>query len=239
MKYILSRRPIAPYCTLGLILFLVLDVQAQFDSLGVKTSWNKGSITLRDNVSIQGQVQFNDKLGTIMFRKNPDDEPEMFSEINIAAMTFYDEKTARWRKFGTFDINDVQTGRHYRKVLEILMEFKDFALLSRAERVNFATRNMLKEQNRYPNAKIGYVQFERFLLIDAEGIARDVLVVNEFERDKFVIAKDIKPFLNKEHIKKYLKDDWTNFQAIVKTNKLKLKKKEDFLAAFEKLREVK
>lgn len=189
-----------------------------------------GSLVLTDNVNLKGQIQFNDKLGIVKFKTNQGEAEQSFSEHRILEMQFYDEDAGRWRNFASFNVREDLTGWQGNMLFEILMEFEDFALLARIERVNIALR---ASDNYGGVAKVGYEQYEKFLLVDIEGSIEVVLAVNEFERDKFTLAGKNGPYLNKQALERYLAHDWDKFRRMVKQNELNLRKREDFLRAFE------
>jgi hypothetical protein len=66
-----------------------------------------------------------------------------------------------------------------------------------------------------------------------------VLAVSEFERDKLSMASKLKPVLNKRALEKQLAGDWEKFESLVKSNKLNLKKRADFIRAFENYQAIK
>lgn len=224
---------------ISLLLLSVPDTHAQFDSLGLNTKWTKGTIVLDNDVTLRGLVQFNDKLGMIKYKKAPDDAEESFVETSIAAMQFYDDETNAWRKFAVFDINELQTGRQGGLLFEVLMEFKTFALLSRLQPVNVGIRARQDpiNGNRYYQ-RVGYEQFEHLCLVNDKGTGSVVLSVSDFERNKWSVASKLKPVLKKGEMEKYLGSDWEKFNALVKSNKLKLKKRADFMKAFELYKET-
>ena len=226
------------YCVITLVFWPLTHTYAQFDSLGLKTKWRKGSIVLENNSSRKGIIQFNDKLGMIKFKETPDSEEESFVETSIAAMQFYDDDTKGWRNFALFNVKESETGRVGVMLFEVVMEFKKFALLTRVERVNIATRKREDALGNLRNVRVGYEQFENLCLVDEEGTATLVLAVSEFERNKLSMASKLKPYLNKRALEEYLADDWDAFQAIVKTNELNLKRRDDFIRAFQYYREV-
>jgi hypothetical protein len=226
------------YCIITLLVASGADTCAQFDSLGLNTEWKKGSLVLDNNSTLNGLIQFNDKLGMIKFKKTPGGAEESFVETSIFAMQLYDEDTRSWRNFAVFNINEEETGRQGTLLFEVLIEFNKFALLTRIEPVNLATRNRQDSFGQYQTVKVGYEQFEKFCLVDQEGTATLVLAVSEFERKKFSMAPKLKPILDKLAIEKYLGGDWEKFQELVKRNKLNLKKRDDFIRAFEYLREA-
>lgn len=223
-----------------IFLLLVTESRGQFDSLGLNTKWSRGSIVFDDNSSQHGLIQFNDKLGMIKFRKTADSDEESFVETSVIAMGFYDEDFSGWRNFAVFNIKEEQTGRQHTLLFEVLMEFRKFALVTRVERVNIGTRTRYDPffGTAYP-VKVGYEQFESLCLVNDEGFAAVVLRVSEFERNKLAMASKLKPLLDKRAIEKYLGNDWDQFRALVKSHQLNLRKRDDFIRAFEYLHEEK
>lgn len=212
----------------------------QFDSLGLNTKWVNGAIVFDDNSTRKGLVQFNDKLGMIKFRKTPDSAEDSFVETSVVAMQLFDEDTGTWRHFALFNVDDAQSGKRRALLFEVLMEFRKFALLTRVERVNVGVRTRYDATLRTPyTVKVGYEQFENLCLVDEDGNATVVLSVSEFERNKLSMASKLKPYLDKRALEKYLGDDWDQFLVLVKNNKLNLKRRDDFIRAFEYLRDAK
>jgi hypothetical protein len=215
------------------------ETNAQFDSLGLNTEWRKGSILRDDNSALEGLIQFNDKLGMIKYKKNPDSEERSFTEKSIVAMKLFDDKTSAWQNFAVFNVKEESTGLQAALLFEVLMEFKKFALLTRVERVNVAVR-MRQDAFGYGHyhEKVGHEQFEKLCLVNDDGNATVALSVSEFERKKLSLGSKVKPQLNRQALEKYLADDWEKFNALVKSNKLNLKKRADFIRAFEYYRQV-
>ena len=226
-------------CLIVCLLAPVVETCAQFDSLGLNTKWRTGSIVLEDNSILKGLVQFNDKLGMIKFRKDTDSAEESFVETSVLAMRLYDEDEARPRNFATFNVKDESSGQQLAMLFEILMEFENFALLARVERVNIGVRARQDGFGNYRLVKVGYEQFEHLCLVNEDGIATVVLAVSEFERDKLSFASKLKPYLDKRALEKYLGDGWDRFEGLVKTNKLNLRRRDDFIRAFEYYRQAK
>ncbi len=231
-------------CAIAFLFTPAADTSAQFDNMGLKTKWRSGSIVRNDGTTRKGLIQFNDKLGVILFKQNPEDPEESFAETSISVLEFFDDNADRLRRFATFNLKEEETGRQLARLFEIVMEFRDFALLSRIETANMALRERqvgvvdpTSPTRRTTTVKVGYEQFERFYLVNEAGILAEVLVVSELEKDKLeIFARRTKPDLDKKTIKSYLKDDYDRFNTLVKENNLNLKKKADFILAFEYLR---
>jgi hypothetical protein len=211
--------------TILVLICLATESFAQFDSLGIKTPWNKGSITFHDQSIVNGEIQFNDKLGLIRFRQNIAEEGVIVTEMRILAMQLYDSAAACKRRFMCFGNPAL--------LYEVLREFEHFALLSTVDRVDIAVRTTYNAYAPPSQTKVGYEQFEYLCLLGDNNQFDVVLVVNEFERLKRSMANKKSPYLNKKKLEKHLAGDWKKFQQIVKVRKLNLKKREDFLKAFD------
>lgn len=77
---------------------------AQFDSLGMNTTWCAGKIAHKDNTILKGYIKHNDKLGMIKFKERPDDEEQSFVYDKIMAMEYFDSDLLKHRKFASFHI---------------------------------------------------------------------------------------------------------------------------------------
>ena len=88
---------------------------------------------------MNGLIKYNDKLAIIKFKESDADEEQSFSE-RILAMQFYDESTGWWRHFATLNVKEEETGWQGALLFEVLIEFENFALLTRLDRVDFSVR---------------------------------------------------------------------------------------------------
>jgi hypothetical protein len=237
MKNRATTPSLAICCVFLFLSLFVTRTHAQFDSLGINTEWTSGIILLDNNTTLKGLVQFNDKLGMIKYKEARNSVEESFVETSVTSMQLMDDKTGSWRNFAVFNVYEEKTGWKGALLFEVLMEFRSFALVTRVEPVKVATRTRQDMFGNYYTARVGYEQYEKFCLVDEEGIATVVLGVSEFERNAFAIAGKLKPYIDKQVLEKYIADDWSEFQAFVKANKLNLRRRADFLRAFEHYRE--
>lgn len=218
---------------LALTVFPLL-CSAQMDNLGVNSkNWCDGTIVLADGTTLRGHVQYNDKLALIKFKEREDSEEESFAETSLRSMHFYDEEEESWRKFGAFRIYDEASGKHVALLFEVLIELESMALLSRIEPVKIATRLRYNPAIGYHQSRVGYEQYEKLCLVNEFGNAALILLVSELERYKLSSASKLKPYFNLKKLQEYLGDDWPEFENITKSNDLKLKKRDDFINAFE------
>jgi hypothetical protein len=171
MKNPLRSTALTGCCLVAFLFTSISDTSAQFDSLGMNTQWREGSILVEHNTSLQGLIKYNDKLGMIKFKQGDGDEEQSFSEKGILAMRFYDENTGGWRNFATFNVKEEQTGWQGALLFEVLMEFENYALLTRLERVDFSVRQRQDSWGNTVNVKVGLEQFEKFCLVGEDGLA--------------------------------------------------------------------
>lgn len=115
---------------------------AQFNDLGVHGLWFEGKIILSDLTPLKGYVQYNDKLGLIKFKTSEGEEEHSFTEKRIIQMEFFDTKQSAYREFANFNFKEVETEWEGTLLFEIIIEFKEFAVLSRRYPVYPAMRSM-------------------------------------------------------------------------------------------------
>jgi hypothetical protein len=217
-----------------------LPAFAQFDSLGIKVKWCTGKIMFEDNSRMTGYIKYNDKLGLIAFKENINDEDLPLSENRIQAMEFFDEELSKNKKFMSFYMRDDESGWSGKMLFEVILEVKEFAVLSKLGRVNHAIRdknyNVARTPPRY--VKVGYEQFESIYLVDRNGKLEKLLVTSVFEKDKFRSGSALKPQLNKEVLKKYLGLGWEQVNEFAKKNGLNLKERTELIKALEYFRDL-
>ena len=80
---------------------------------------------------------------------------------------------------------------------------------------------------------------ETLVSTNDSSAASGVLSVSEFGRDKLSLASKLSPFLDRRAVEEYLGDDWDQFRALVKSRKLNLRKRDDFVRPLQYLREGK
>lgn len=170
---------------------------SQFDSLGINTPWSKGSITHVNGAKIVGYIQNNEKLHLI--RCKPDllteENAQLINEDKIVTMEYFDAELKKLRRFASINYKiDVSAESLSDKtkhlsfkgeetadvaLFEILMEYGQFAALSKVSKVDLALR---QEKNSIYDAatgnfvdlgsrtkKIGIEYYEEFYFFDDSG----------------------------------------------------------------------
>ncbi|HYF70694.1 MAG TPA: hypothetical protein VD884_21310 [Ohtaekwangia sp.] len=206
---------------------------AQFNDLGVHGIWFDGEITLNDLTSLKGYVQYNDKLGLIKFKASQEDDERSFTDKRILQMEFFDTQKSTYRKFATFNLKATDSGWEGSLLFEIVMEFRDFAVLSRRFPADPALRNVGDFYN--PKiVNIGYDLTEQICVAGTDGEVGLVLQTTDTELvgSKPLIHRKVKPVLFAGVMIKYMGIKWKHVRTFVKANKLKLTEREDLMSAF-------
>ena len=218
---------------LGLLAQLSL---AQFDNLGINSKWHKGHIVLSDGETVYGYIQNNDKLGLVNLKDSLEDqESTSFQDKSIQSMEYFDTDLNKNRRFITFNVNDEQSGKHRMMLLEILMEFKHFAIASKIFSVEPAIRqrqNQVTYQTYY--AKVGYEQFEYIYILDDGGEINILQTTTVLEKSKMrPFAGKSRDYFNRDLFKKHIGDKWDQVKDYMSENYLKSNTKEGLFATLE------
>lgn len=207
---------------------------AQFNNLGINSKWHKRHIVLSDGETVYGFIQNNDKLGLVNLKESLDEtEPASFQDKSIQSMEYFDVDLDKVRKFITLNIKDEQSGKQRIMLLEILLEFKHFAILSKIFSVEPAIR---KRQGNYQTyyAKVGYEQFECLYLLE-EGGKIDVLQATSVleKSKKNPLAKKSDEYFDRDLLKKHVGQKWDLVRNYMLENNLKFNTKEGLIATLE------
>jgi hypothetical protein len=208
---------------------------AQFDSLGINTEWNEGTVVLNDNSNLKGYIQNNDKLGIIKFKKDPSSEEILsFQERSIQTMEYYDNRLSKKRIFYTLYVENEQYVFKGKLLFEVIMVLEEFVVLSKKHSVNPAIRTRTDYYGGVHYAKVGYEQYEEIYLANDHGDSGLLLIYNEFEKDKSKpFASKIKPFFNDKLFQKYTGSKWEQIRKYAKQERLDLGDKSDLMKALE------
>lgn len=213
---------------------LALFSVAQFNNLGINSNWHKGHIVLSDGETVRGYIQNNDKLGLVNIKEDLDDRESIsFQDKSIQSMEYFDIDLDKSRRFITFNINDEQSGKQRLMLLEILLEFKHFAIVSKIFSVEPAIR---KRQGNYQTwyAKVGYEQFEYLYLLDEAGEINILQTTTVLEKSKkSPLAKKSDEYFDRDLLKKHVGEKWDQVKDYMLENNLKFNTKEGLLATLE------
>jgi hypothetical protein len=107
-----------------LILFFIhFTGLAQHDTLKANSGWNSGVLTLKDQTILEGFISHNEKLRSIKFKANLQDEAEMsYAEMSILSMKYFDKTISKTRAFYIWEVEDDGSTIQGPAVYEVIIE---------------------------------------------------------------------------------------------------------------------
>jgi hypothetical protein len=211
--------------------------------------WSEGSILLSDGDELKGLVKYNDRNGILSFQDGGD--ARVFTPLRVSAFEFFDERLQKQRVFYTLTYEDVETSMDRPLFFEVLKEYKDFAILSRANRIDVTQKADFSPWDSYsqgagsynnsmigPNSNVKLVvsQSEIIYIMKSTGeINPYFMIVNEEDGQKSFIytGKDTKTknkMLDRDLLEEFVPPErYEKLKDYARENKLSFKKKDDFL----------
>ena len=128
------------FVTLTILLFFSFNLVAQKKKkadaqlLADRAEWFEGSIMLNDGNELKGLVKYNSRQGLISFQDGA--EARVFTPIRVAGFEFFDEYLQKQRIFYTLEYEDSEANVRRPLFFEVLKEYKNFAVLSKADRLD-------------------------------------------------------------------------------------------------------
>lgn len=228
---------------ISLILLLVVgswSVTAQeLKSLGIESQWNSGSITLRDNSVLKGEIRHNEVQGSVSFRTNDNDE-QLFLKSGIRALEYFDSKEKATRQFYALAVNN--KGEEIVDLFEVLKVFDGFAVLSSKGKLQTQRQEIsypiTTESAHLPyvftkNAALKLSQSEQFYFLSEDGNPELYLTLEHTYVDTklYRYKKNSGHVFDKYIFSKYLGEQCPSVMQYVKKNNIKLDNREGLIAA--------
>ena len=205
-----------------------MRVAAQDDPMP-PSRWNAGVLTLKNETTLQGFIQHNEKFRSIKFREKLDDEEQSnVGEGRIQSMEYYDGSISKTKKFLSWDVEEDANTIQGAALYEVIMITDNFIVLSRKFGVLPDAR--LLKGNDTDDGKLEYDKVEKIFLA-AEGGRGKLLwlgPVSEITDLQSPVA-DITPFFDGNVLRKYTGSYWREVKSYIKKNRLKLKQRSDLV----------
>lgn len=155
-----------------------------------------------------------------------------YHEKRILTMEYFDTELSKKRKFYTLNIKEVDSGYAGAVLFEIIMEMKDFAVLSKRYAVQKARESSGGYREDARDAKIGYQQFESIYLVDDEAKVELLWTANVFDRGNAKpLTSPVPPFLDQDVLSKFTGSKWREVKDYIKEKRLHIKERADLLEA--------
>lgn len=107
--------------------------------LPVNLAWSEGSILTTEGTELFGLLRYNDKSGLLSYENG--NKSSTYTARGVVAFEFFDESIKKQRVFYSFPYEDVQ-GVKRALFFEVLMEFKDFAVLSKVDPIDISHKSV-------------------------------------------------------------------------------------------------
>ena len=225
-----------------LILFFIhFTGLAQHDALKANSGWNAGILTLKDQTILEGFISHNEKLRSIKFKANLQDEAEMsYAEWSILSMKYFDKTISKTREFYTWEVEDDGSTIQGPAVYEVIMVLKNFVVLSRKFAV--LPTSGIRDRKDVNSSKIEYDKVEKIFLAGQGSKAELVWLAALKGEGSKSSTSQVQPFFAADVMKKYTASYWRDVKSFVKKERLDLDHKTDLmkaLAYFQQLESVK
>jgi hypothetical protein len=191
--------------------------------------WNAGVLTLKNETTLKGFIDHNEKFRSIKFREKLDDEEESnVAEGRIQSMEYYDASTSKTKKFLSWDVEEDGSTIQGPALYEVIMVADNFIVLSRKFGVLPDAR--VRKGKDTDDGKLEYDKVEKIFLT-AEGGRGKLLWLgpaSEITDLKSPVA-EIMPFFDGNILRKYTGSYWREVKSYIKKNRLKLKQRSDLV----------
>jgi hypothetical protein len=210
--------------------------------------WYKGSIILSDGTDLTGLVRFNDWNGAVA-HMDPDGETRAFNARNVSAFGFYDEEERRDRMFYTFEIENHDDNLMRPYFFEVVREYSNFGILVKKDPADLAERErvyaifvpgVVTSDMSVAFTKVVAERIETVYLMDAATGEIKPYIQCTTQQDEAVSLDDPddaraqNKMLDEGLLEKFVTKRF--YRALVQhasDNKLKFRRKEDFLKIME------
>jgi hypothetical protein len=241
--------------TLPTLLIVILSFQIVYSQdtsdsrLVAGPEWFDGSLLLNTGREIKGLIKYNDKSDIVSIENGR--ESKSFTARHVKGFEFFDEIEKKQRVFYAVDIED----RFYKVkrplFFEILMELKEFAVLSKIapihmEKKEYATPAIFNPANGAFSAGryYGYpstISFtERVFLLSSKGELKPYLEITEKEIDGMFYDRSIvkNKILDEDLLKRLTSSYYPQLMTYAAKNDIDLKEKDGLLSVLSYYKDI-
>ena len=211
--------------------------------LAADLEWSDGSILTNDGKELVGVLRYNNKSGLVSFEQG--NKSLTFTARGVVAFEFFDEKMQKQRLFYSFSYEDPKSqGVTRPQFFEALMEFKDFALLSKIDPIEIEHKDVYSAPfhetdgvytRSYLGSNVEVSQKEAIFLMSSDGTIMPYVRIEEIDIDGYLYdrTKTKNKILDKNLLTDILgKDISGKLENFASENKLSFRDKNDLLQIF-------
>lgn len=205
------------------------------------TKWYEGSILLKTGSELRGLVRYNDKTGILQYENGSN--TGSYLPRTVEGFEFLDEETGRQRVFYSLPYQEAENTLSRPYFFEVLLELKDFAILSRVSSLDVDTKTKHHFYDpAYPTSsgllgttkKTSYSQSEIIFFMRPTGEIIPYLELTETEIDKPLFDRSVSKskVLNKDVLEEIVGPVYENLRAYAKEHDLKFTDRDNLIEIF-------
>jgi hypothetical protein len=202
--------------------------------------WYTGTVVLNSGLEINGLIKYNDKNDILSFENGRDSRS--FTARSVKTFKFYDEIGRKTRSFCSVSIEDTKHNVKRPLFFEVVMELKDFAILSKLSPIKFEKREYTTpaifnpgtgsfSAGRYYGFPSSVSMTETLFVLSADGIIRPYLQIVEKDIDGifFDRTKMQNRILDEDAIRINTGSAYKELTSFARKNDLSFKEKNDLI----------
>lgn len=247
-KHILPMHAAAIVLLMLVFVDSVAQNRAAESILPVNLAWSEGSILTNEGTELFGLLRYNDKSGLLSYENG--NRSSTYTARGVVAFEFFDEIINKQRMFYSFPYEDNQ-GIKRPLFFEVLLEFKDFAVLSKVDPIDIAHKAVgtpgglnpatgTLTHGDYYGTSIEISQTETIYLMDSETNIKPYVRIVETDIDGVFYdrTKTKNKILDKEVLEEFVGQQMNDkLEQYAKQHNLSFKDKSDLLNILQYYRE--
>lgn len=211
------------------------------DDLLAGPEWFEGSLLLNNGREYTGLIKYNDKSDIVSIENGR--IAKSYTARHVKAFEFFDEIENKQRVFYAVDIEDRIYNVKRPLFFEVLVELKDFAVLSkvapiRIDKREYATPAMFNpatggfSAGRYYGYPSTISHTETIFLMSKEGELRPFLEIKEKEINGMFVDRSVvkNKILDEDLLMRFTGPHYTQLLRFAEKNELNIKEKKDLIS---------
>ncbi|MEQ8302911.1 MAG: hypothetical protein RIB47_05940 [Cyclobacteriaceae bacterium] len=225
--------------SIQLFLFLPLGLYSQDLALmeynNILRSWLVGEMVLNDGTRLTGMMQYNHYEGII--RVKQDDIIKSMLPRDFQSLTLLGNSK---RQFLSIPFDIYKTGNNQPTLVEVLVEFDDFALMSVTSPLQAVRRPPNNNPAGNPDLQFEAQQTEFIYIFDDKGSMEKIMSIESYESSSWFRASKVKKRVyDLKLLKQYIPDaDYAGLEAYAKEHDLSFKERTELIMILEHYKSV-
>lgn len=226
-----------------LLLPAFLNAQSSIEDIEIfpGPEWYQGSILLNNGKELEGLIKYNDKNDIVCFERGRDSRS--FTARTVKAFEFFDEIEKKQRVFYAVPVEDTRHNVKRPLFFEVLMDLKNFAVLSKISPIKFEKREYTTpaifnpatgsfSAGRYYGYPSTVSHTETLFVLSKNGLIKPYLQIIEKDVDGMFYDRSISKniILDNDALKINTSPYYNKLQSFAKQNDLSFDHKNDLIA---------